>query len=103
MRHAVLSMLSVGMILSPSGRALADDKARDLVARAIKAHGGKDRLAKVRTIRTNIVGKVYLSDMPGIEFSADSRTDVVMHLPGKMKSVTNFKVEGLIPLPTNTL
>jgi hypothetical protein len=66
-------------------RAAEDDKAREIVARAIKAHGGLDTLTKLKASSTKEKGKFYgMGD--ALDFTSESAYQLPDRLMVKVKS-----------------
>ena len=62
-----LASLTVGLVLVLAPRAPAQDKPQDILDKAIKAHGGADKLAKAKALRTKSKGTV--DRLGGIDYS----------------------------------
>jgi hypothetical protein len=90
MRRSLLPLLSAAVLLLPSAvlRA-ADDDAKAIIAKAIKAHGGEEKLMKHKATQMKGKGK---ADTPvgEIEF----KNEVSTMMPDKVKDVSEFEVMG---------
>jgi hypothetical protein len=84
-------LLSVALLLgfSASGRA-ADDTPKDIIAKAIKAHGGEDYLTKHKASRAQNKGKITLPGVGDAEFTQE----VAYMLPDKLKDNLELSVAG---------
>jgi hypothetical protein len=89
MRRALLPVLSVLLLgVGPAARA-ADDDVKAIIAKAIKAHGGEEKLNKYKAIQARGKGK---ADTPVGEIEFTHETSVM--LPDKFKEVTELEVMG---------
>lgn len=70
--------------------ARAADEPKDIVAQAVKAHGGEEALTKYKGVQTKTKGKITL---PGVG-EADYAQEVSLMIPGKLKDVMELKVAG---------
>jgi hypothetical protein len=68
--------------LLAAGPAQAQETPRELIERAIKAHGGMDRLAKARADWVRVKGTLMVGDK-----EAPFRGETTVQLPGQFKSV----------------
>jgi hypothetical protein len=89
MRRRWLLTLPVCASLIAARPAPAQDEARALLERAIKAQGGADKLSKLRTSRTRSRGKIELAG--GIEFTQE----LTVQMPDKLREVTESDVNGM--------
>src|SRR4051794_38253509 len=80
-------LLSAAFLLAPAAR--AEDDARAVVEKAIKAHGGADKLSRYKAGTTKGKGKVN-SPVGELEFTQE----VSYMLPDKLKEVAEFEVMG---------
>jgi hypothetical protein len=89
MRSLLLSALAAGLLLGPAARARAQEDPRAVIARAVAAYGGADRLARLRCLRVTTQGTVRLAgaDAP---FAAET----TVQLPGRMKNVLHADLQG---------
>jgi hypothetical protein len=66
----------------------ADDDAKAIIEKAIKAHGGADRLAKFNAVRSKAKGTIDLAG--GIAFTSES----AVQYPDKLKETVEVEVNG---------
>jgi hypothetical protein len=69
--------------------AAQEEAARAVIEQAVKAHGGEERLARVRADRVKSQGKLFL-DKHAVPFTAET----VVQLPGQFKNVVEMSVDG---------
>src|SRR6266566_4205971 len=60
MRIFVTSALAVGLVLGLSGGVRAQDEIKAVIEKAIKAHGGKEKIEKQKAVRTKSQGKLEI-------------------------------------------
>jgi hypothetical protein len=91
MSRVLTPLLSVAAMLaaSPAVRA-ADDEARAVIVRAIKAHGGEEQLAKYKASQSRGKGKITLPGVGEVEFTQE----VSLMQPDKFKETTELTVGG---------
>jgi hypothetical protein len=89
MRPFVLAALAAGLALGPAARAAAQEDPRAVVARAVQAYGGADRLARLHCVRVTTQGTVQLA---GAE--APFAAETTVQLPGRMRSVLHADLKG---------
>jgi hypothetical protein len=82
----VVPLLLPGLLLALPTGASAQEGAEAVVARAIQAHGGEDRLAQVHADRVGSEGTFYHGDK-AIPFTAET----VVQLPGRFKNTIRYK------------
>jgi hypothetical protein len=81
--------LAVVAILATGLAAAADDKARAVVERAIKAHGGEDNLKKLRAVRIKVEGTMTLAPgQPALAFTLED----TWQMPGRYRSSSRFRL-----------
>ena len=83
----VLSAVALLVALAP---VRAADEPKDVIARALKAHGGEERLAKNKAARTKTKGKITLPGVGETEYSQE----LSYMLPDKLKDQMELKVMG---------
>jgi hypothetical protein len=88
MRLRLLVPLVVCLGLVPAGTALGQEDARAILDRAIKAHGGEDKLSSLPAGRIKTKGK--LVGAGGLEFTQDA----AYQLPGKVREEVTLEVNG---------
>jgi hypothetical protein len=84
--------LAVALLLLLSAvlpAAAADDSPKAIIERAIKAHGGQERLEKVKADRVTVKGVIMIGDKP-VDFSSET----TVNLPSQLRSVTKLMIEG---------
>ncbi len=78
------SVLTVLLLASLGGAAqAADDPARALIERAIKAHGGQERLEKLKADRVTLKGTMFVNEQKGT-FTAET----TVNMPSQFRNVT---------------
>jgi hypothetical protein len=87
MRYLLLALsLVIPATLTPPTR--AQDELKAVLEKAVKAHGGKDNLAKVHAISSKSTGKIELYG--GLDFSQESISD----LPRQFKETLDVETNG---------
>jgi hypothetical protein len=88
MRTVLRCWLTIGVVLAVSGLTRADEQAdlKAIVDKAIKAHGGEDKLSKIKVVSTKAKGKFYGMGADGIDYTLES----FIQAPDKMR----IKIEG---------
>jgi hypothetical protein len=91
MSRLLFTSLSTAVLLAfaPGARA-ADDNPKDIIAKAIKAHGGEESLTKHKAAQLKSKGKI---DIPGVG-EVDFTQEAAYMLPDKFKDVMELKVGG---------
>jgi hypothetical protein len=89
MRICLVSVIGFVALLAGSGLGRAQEDARAIIAKAVKAHGGEEKLAKLRADRVQVKGKLYLGEME-IPFTGET----LVQLPGQFKNVMNMTFMG---------
>lgn len=91
MSRAIASILSVLVVFgaAPGVRA-ADDDPKEIVKKAIKAHGGEEFLMKYPGARSQNKGKITLPGLGEAEFTQD----LVYLLPNKFKDNMELSIAG---------
>ncbi|HJZ59636.1 MAG TPA: hypothetical protein VKE74_32120 [Gemmataceae bacterium] len=91
MSRALSPLLSAVVLLAsvPGSRA-ADEDPKAIVAKAIKAHGGEDDLAKYKAAQATNKGKITLPGVGEVEFTQN----LSYMLPDKIKDVMELSVGG---------
>src|SRR5262249_2896204 len=87
MRTLLVPTFLFGLLLAPAGGARADDTPQALIDRAIKAHGGAEKLTKERATQTKAKGTLELGG--GLNF-----TNEVSMYAGKFKEAMELDVNG---------
>jgi hypothetical protein len=86
MRRLLLPSLVFSVLVARALPARAQDDVRAVIAKAIKAHGGEDKIDKHKAGQVKTKGTAA----GGIEFTEE----VSYHLPDKFKTVQQFEVMG---------
>ena len=71
----------VCLLLGQAGRVLAEDTAQAIIDKAIKAHGGAEKLAKFKAVQTSGKGTIEVMGMT-LSFTAEGAAQ----MPDKFKS-----------------
>lgn len=87
-RLLLLSAAALVVALAPAARAA--DEPKDIIAKAIKAHGGEELLSKHKAGQLKSKGKLDLPGVGEVEFTQDTS----YMLPDKFKDTLEFKVGG---------
>jgi hypothetical protein len=83
---ALLLSVAVPLTLAPAARAA--DEPKDIIANAIKAHGGEEFLTKYKAAQSKNKGKI---NIPGVG-EAEFTQDVAYMLPDKVKEAMELKI-----------
>jgi hypothetical protein len=83
-----LSVAAVVLLLGLTGPVRADDEAGAILDKAIKAHGGMEKLTKIKAGRAKNKGKIEL--LGGLDFSQE----VVYLIPDRFKETIELDVMG---------
>src|SRR6266581_4328348 len=88
MRMVLRYWLAAFVLVTVSGLVRADEQAdlKAIVDKAIKAHGGEEKLSKNKVISTKAKGKFYGFGEDGIDFTQES----AVQAPDKIRT----KIEG---------
>jgi len=89
MSRAFALLAGFALILAPVA-ARADDDTKDILAKAIKAHGGEDVLTKHKAAQTKTKGKITL---PGIG-ETDFTQEVSSMIPDKLRDALTLTING---------
>src|SRR6516165_10043054 len=90
MRRTLLPLLSAGLLLAlAAGARAADDDPKAIITKAIKAHGGEEKLTKYQATQSKGKGKAD-TQVGEIAF----KTESFSMLPDKFKEVSEFEVMG---------
>jgi hypothetical protein len=88
MRRQWLLPLAACLALVPSGLAQAQDDARAILAKAIKAHGGEEKISKYKAGRAKTKGKIVIGG--GLDFTEE----VAFQLPDKLRDNLELEVNN---------
>jgi hypothetical protein len=89
MRRALLPLLSFAVVVFFAPAARADD-AKEIINKAIKAHGGKKVLSKYKGGKASMKGKITLPMIGETDFTRE----MVYMLPDKFKETLELEVGG---------
>jgi hypothetical protein len=89
MRRLGFCHLAAWLLLAGAGTVSAQENPKDVIQRAIKAHGGADKLSKYNAVRTRTRGSV---DFNGVYVAFTS--EAVAQLPGQMKNSLELTIHG---------
>ena len=90
MRKIHLTVLICALRLSPSA-AFAQDGARAIVEKAIRAQGGESKLAKLKTMRIKVEGRTDLvPGQPNLPFTIED----TWQMPNQYKTSSTLEVQG---------
>jgi hypothetical protein len=82
-RHQ-LAWIAVFLLLLAATPVLAQDSPRSIIERAVTAHGGAERLSRLRAEKSTTQGKIFL---PGKEGVVQFSDEITLQLPGRFKHV----------------
>src|SRR5438045_2362688 len=97
MRRLIFAALAVALSVGITSRALADDETQAIIEKAIKAHGGREKLSKERTVQSKTKGTIEL--LGGLAFSQE----ITIQLPKQLKEVMDLEVGGMKVTVTTAL
>jgi outer membrane lipoprotein-sorting protein len=90
MRKRFITVLTVGFLLAGASWASAQDDAKALLDKAVKAHGGPDKLNKIKAQQSKAKGSVE-TPIGKVEFAQESS----FQYPDKFKEVSHANVNGM--------
>ena len=85
MRRLVVALWAAGLLAGLAGPAPGQDTPRAVIERAIKAHGGRERLGRVRADKVKLKGTLTVGTK-SVPFTAET----TVQLPGQFKSVVQL-------------
>jgi hypothetical protein len=90
MKRTVSATAALLLVLSAAPRVPAadDESPRAIVERAIKAHGGQERLEKLKADRVTLKGTMLVNDNKA-EFTAET----TVNMPSQFRNVVNLKFD----------
>jgi hypothetical protein len=88
MRPRFLLLVTAGLFLAFAGSAFGQDEARAVLDRAIKAHGGVEKINKMRATRAKTKGRIEIMD--GVDFVQE----LVAQAPNKYREEIDLEVNG---------
>jgi hypothetical protein len=86
----LLSGLALALVLGLSPRATAQDDAKEIVKKAIEAHGGAEKLDKLKASKTAAKGTISIMGM-----DLDFTVDTASQLPDRRKTIIKLEVMGM--------
>jgi hypothetical protein len=87
MRLIPIPAIAFGLLLLPAGGARADDATKAIIDKAIKAHGGAEKIGKEKAAQTKSKGTLSL--MGGLNFTEETTVQ-----PDRLKSVLQLEAGG---------
>src|SRR5262249_61896715 len=87
--EAVLPARAAARLLGWARRAAAEDDPRGIIEKAVRAHGGAERIAQLTAVRMKVRGTLYLGK-EGVPFSGETAAQ----LPDRLKNTLAFELEG---------
>jgi hypothetical protein len=88
MKKFKTAALVIGLLLGAASRLPAQDEPHAILDKAIKAHGGADKLAKLNAMHLKSKGKLDL--LGGIDLTKET----LVQIPGKFKDIMQMDVMG---------
>jgi hypothetical protein len=88
MRGLITLSCAAGLWLGLAIAAPAQDSPRDIINRAVKAHGGEERLVRLRAAESKSKGMLYQGG--GVPFASES----FVQMPHQLKNVLHLEVNG---------
>jgi hypothetical protein len=86
---SIASVPAILLVLSAAAPArAADESPRAIIERAIKAHGGQERLEKLKTDRVSLKGTMLVNDNKA-EFTAET----TVNMPSQFRNVVELKFD----------
>src|SRR5437016_3993343 len=89
MRKSLL-LAAVCCTVGLGGRARADDEARAIIEKAVKAHGGMEKLAKLKKVGVQMTAKGKVHQLGGIAITMETSA-----LAGKSRQVIEGEVANV--------
>ncbi len=89
MRALIVSTWTVALLAGSAGIAAAQDEARALIERAVKAHGGAEALGRIRADKVKFKGTILVGG-----HTASFVDETTMQLPSKYKHVIEMNNDG---------
>src|SRR5262249_35437513 len=88
MRGCILALVAVGLLLTLTPLTLAQQEAQAIIDKAVKAHGGADKIDKFKAVQTKAKGKLEI--LGGLDFEQEASVQA----PDKLKEVVHLEVMG---------
>jgi hypothetical protein len=90
MRTFLLSSLALCLLLGPADRVRGQEDLRVVIDKAIKAHGGQERIDKVKAGQTRMKGTIHLAGKAAIPFTQE----MLYQWPNQFKAVMEIEGNG---------
>jgi hypothetical protein len=90
MHRTIPPALAAGLLLGLAQGAAAQDDARAIIEKAIKAQGGEQRLARLKAVRDQAKGTLFVAGM-AVPFTGET----LVQLPGQFKNVIRAEVGNM--------
>jgi hypothetical protein len=88
MRKLAMGCLTIALVLGMASISRAQDESKAILEKAIKAHGGAEKLNKLRAVQAKSKGNIQL--LGGLDFTQEMTTS----FDGKFKEVMNLEING---------
>jgi hypothetical protein len=88
MRKCLTGALAMGLLLAGSSWASAQDDAKSILEKAVKAHGGAEKLSQIKAQQAKSKGRLEL--LGGLDFTQES----TFQYPTKFKEAMHLSVMG---------
>jgi|SRR5581483_2597935 len=88
MSRLLTASLSAAVLVAFAPVARAADEPKDIIAKAIKAHGGEEYLAKHQAVQATEKGKINIPGVGEVDFTED----YAYMLPDKFKQTFDFEI-----------
>jgi hypothetical protein len=88
MRKLAMGFLAVALVLGTTSISRAQDEPKAILEKAIKAHGGAEKLGKLKAVQAKSKGTIQL--LGGLDFTQEMTTS----FDGKFKEVMNLEANG---------
>src|SRR5437879_963266 len=89
MRRLMLGSLAVALVLGFVARAFGQGEVKAIIEKAVTAHGGADKINKMKCVQSKGKGKLELFGS-----SVDMTQEVSIKYTGKLKEVTELDING---------
>jgi hypothetical protein len=88
MRKLAMGCLTIALVLGTSSISRAQDEPKAILEKAIKAHGGAEKLNRLKAVQAKSKGNIQL--FGGLDFTQEMTTS----FDGKFKEVMNLEANG---------
>jgi hypothetical protein len=89
MRRLILGSLAVALVLGCVPFAFAQEEVKAIIDKAVKAHGGAEKIDRMKCVQSKSKGKLELFGS-----SIDMTQEVSIKYPGKFKEVAEIDING---------